>query len=86
MEGIYLGAQHTNHRRHRAAVRNTNGRCDCEALTAAARVRVVVGIEPWNAMANTQIVDGGTSETARAMLSRVLQQLTSQTAKRWVKT
>ena len=54
----------------------------CEALTAAARVRVVVGIEPWNAMANAQIVDGGTNEAAGAMLSRVLQQLTRQTAKR----
>jgi hypothetical protein len=57
----------------------------CEALTAAARVRVVVGAEPWNAMAKAQIVDGGTNEAAGAMLSRVLQQLTSQTAERFGK-
>jgi hypothetical protein len=57
----------------------------CEALTAAATVRVVVGIVPMNAMANAEIVDGGTNEAAGAMLSRVLQQLTSQTMERFGK-
>lgn len=57
----------------------------CEALTDAARVRVVVGVEPLNAMANAQIVDGGTNEAAGAMLSRVLQRLTRQSAERFGK-
>jgi hypothetical protein len=54
----------------------------CDALTASAKVRVVVGMAPDSALANDQVVDGGTNEPARDILSRSLKQLSKETGRR----
>jgi hypothetical protein len=54
----------------------------CQALSAAAKVRVVLGMLPISAMANDQIVEGAASEPARNILSRSLKDLSATTVKR----
>lgn len=52
----------------------------CKALSAG-RARVAVGMAPENALANGQVVEGGTNEPARDILSRSLKQLSTEAAK-----
>lgn len=53
----------------------------CNALSAVT-VRVAIGMAPVNALANTQVVDGGSNEPARDILSRTLKQLSREAANR----
>jgi len=54
----------------------------CKALSAVT-VRVAVGMAPLNALAHTQVVEGGTNEPARDILSRTLKQLSKEAASRF---
>lgn len=53
----------------------------CGALSAA-KIRVVVGMAPESSLANNQVVEGGTNEPARDILSRTLKQLSEETGRR----
>jgi hypothetical protein len=53
----------------------------CKALSAVT-ARVAVGMAPLNALANAQVVEGGTNEPARDILARTLKQLSKEAASR----
>jgi hypothetical protein len=55
----------------------------CNALSAAAKVRVAIGTAPFNAMANEDVLEGGTNESARDILSRTLNKLSEEKGRRW---
>lgn len=52
--------------------------CDTEAV----KVCVGVGMAPESALVNEQVVEGGTSEPARDIISRTLKQLSTEAGKR----
>ena len=54
----------------------------CNALSAAAKVNVGITMAPTNALASYQVVEGGTNEPARDILSRSLKQLSKGMASR----
>src|SRR4029078_1860940 len=54
----------------------------CKTLSAATKVRVAIGLMPFAAMADEQVVEGGTNEPARDILSRTLKQLSEETGRR----
>jgi hypothetical protein len=53
----------------------------CNAVSTA-EVRVVVGMAPESALASDQVVEGGTKEPAREILSRSLKQLSKEAGRR----
>jgi hypothetical protein len=53
----------------------------CNAVSTA-KVRVVVGMAPESALASEQVVEGGTNEPARDILSRSLKQLSKEAGRR----
>ena len=55
----------------------------CSALTAAAGVRVAIGVVPTSALANEQVIDGGTNESARDILSRSLKHVSMENEKKF---
>jgi hypothetical protein len=53
----------------------------CKTLSAATKVRVAIGLAPFAAM-DEQVLEGGTNEPARDILSRTLKQLSEEKGRR----